>query len=344
MRFNLTTHKTQTQKWIHHRNETIIGEKYERERVCECRVCDGKFEWERKREQRREMREVNLTKICICGHTPTPKQTSVSKSHKYPHISSSVWGTLSHTLSLLTSLADTSAPWLMSAFTHTTDPSIAALWRGVWEKEENVKNKKKWKNSSSHSLLSLPLSLSLSYQLLSHSLSLSLFTFFTFLLWPTLSIHAEAINERSTYSLEKVCQTSHVFMMRHTENAKDMKCSVPWTEKKEMWIKEKLSLFLFLILLSLSLSPSFFCSPSLLFSLSFQCWRSPHSLTQTLPPLHVITASKERKERETYQDLKRMLTFKKRRENVPNSLSLSFLHPHLPPSSHSLFFSCSNTS
>ena len=45
------------------------------------------------------MRKVNLTHFFICSHTPTPKQISISKSHKSPHISSSVWGTL--TLSLI---------------------------------------------------------------------------------------------------------------------------------------------------------------------------------------------------------------------------------------------------
>ena len=49
---------------------------------------DEKVDFERKRE--RVMRIVNLTKNCICGHTPTPKQTSVSKLHKSPHFSSSV--------------------------------------------------------------------------------------------------------------------------------------------------------------------------------------------------------------------------------------------------------------
>ena len=48
-------------------------------------------------------------------------------------------------------------------------------------------------------------SLSLSRSLINYFpiLSLSLFTFFTFLLWPTLSIHAEAVNERSSYILKK---------------------------------------------------------------------------------------------------------------------------------------------
>ena len=49
-------------------------------------------------ERAAERRKVSLTNICICGHTPTSKQTSVSKSHKFPHISSSVWGTLTHSL------------------------------------------------------------------------------------------------------------------------------------------------------------------------------------------------------------------------------------------------------
>ena len=82
-----------------------------------------------------------------------------------------------------------------------------------------------------------------------------------------------------------------------------------------------------------SLSPSFFCSLSLLFSLSPMLTFSTLSHTQTLPPLHVITASKDKLERETYIVLKRMLTSKKRRENVPNSLSLSFPHLPLLPSS-----------
>ena len=73
---------------------------------------------------------------------------------------------------------------------------------------------------------------------------------------------------------------------------------------------------------SLSLSPSFFCSLSPLLSLSPMLTFSTLSHTQMLPPLHVITASKDRRERETYTVLKRMLTFKKRRVNVPNSLSL----------------------
>ena len=121
----------------------------------------------------------------------------------------------------------------------------------------------------------------------------------------------------------------------------DMKWSVPWTEKKEMWIKKRKhspSFSFFSLIVSFVLS--------LLFSLSFQCWRSPHSPTQTLPPLHVITASKDRREKEAYTTLKRMLILKKRRENVPNSLSLIS-----PPSSFSLssshslslFFSCQHT-
>ena len=82
-----------------------------------------------------------------------------------------------------------------------------------------------------------------------------------------------------------------------------------------------LSLSLFL---SLSLPPLLSLSPMLTFSTLSQ--------TQTLPPLHIITASKDRRERETYTVLKRMLTFKKRRVNVPNSLYLSFLRPPLPHS------------
>ena len=52
----------------------------------------------------------------------------------------------------------------------------------------------------------LSLSLSLFLSLINYFpiLSLSLFTFFTFLLWPTLSIHAEVINERSTYPLKSM--------------------------------------------------------------------------------------------------------------------------------------------
>ena len=49
-----------------------------------------------------------------------------------------------------------------------------------------------------------------------------------------------------------------------------------------------------------------------------------HSHTQTLPPLHVITPSKDKRERETYTVLKTMFTLKKRRENVPNTLPFSF--------------------
>ena len=75
------------------------------------------------------------------------------------------------------------------------------------------------------------------------------------------------------------------------------------------------------LLLSLSLLLSFVLSLS-----------SSLSLTQMLLPSHVLTAPKERREIETYTVLKRMWTFKKRRENVPNSLSLSFPHPPLPPS------------
>ena len=72
-----------------------------------------------------------------------------------------------------------------------------------------------------------------------------------------------------------------------------------------------------------SLSPSFFCSLSLLLSLSPMLTFSTLSHTQTLLPLHIITTSKDRRERDTYTVLKRMSTFQKRRENVPNSLSLS---------------------
>ena len=93
-----------------------------------------------------------------------------------------------------------------------------------------------------------------------------------------------------------------------------------------------LSLSLFLLLLSHSLSFFLLFSLSPLLSLSPMLTFSILSHTQTLPPLHVITASKDRRERETYIVLKRMLTFKKRRVNVPNSLSLSFPRPHLPPS------------
>ena len=100
--------------------------------------------------------------------------------------------------------------------------------------------------------------------------------------------------------------------------------------------KHSLSFSLFLLLL-FSLSLSFFLSftpssPLLSPMLTF----STPSHTQTLPPLHVITASKDRRERETYTVLKRMLTFKKRRENVPNSLSLISPHSSSSLSSHSL--------
>ena len=100
---------------------------------------------------------------------------------------------------------------------------------------------------------------------------------------------------------------------------------------------------------SLALSLSLFLHSfylSLFFSLSPMLTFSTLSHIQTLPPFHVITASKDRRERETYTVLKRMLTLKKRRENVPNSLSLSFPHPPLPPFlPHilSLFFSCQRT-
>ena len=115
---------------------------------------------------------------------------------------------LSHTLLLLTSLTDTSAPWLMSVFTHSTDLSLPALWRGVWGKEENVVMKEFF--------LPFSLSLSLSYQLLSHSLSLSLH----------FSVLTRSLNTRKGHQWkkhlpsEKACQTSRVFMMRHIENAK----------------------------------------------------------------------------------------------------------------------------
>ena len=105
-------------------------------------------------------------------HTPTPKQTSVSKSHN-PYTSLLLCEALSHTLSLLTSLAATSAPCWRSDFTLSGEALKAAQWRGVWGKEENVKNKKN-ERILSPIPFSLSLSLSLSYQILSHSLSLSL--------------------------------------------------------------------------------------------------------------------------------------------------------------------------
>ena len=140
------------------------------ERVCVCkqRECVMGRMSEKEKEQRREMRKVNLTVHWICGHTPTPKQTSVSKSHKSP-ASLLLYEAITHTHSLLTSLADTSAPCLMSMFTHSTDPSLAALWRGVWGKEENVQNKK-----NERILSPIPFSLSLSLLSITFPFSLSL--------------------------------------------------------------------------------------------------------------------------------------------------------------------------
>ena len=141
------------------------------------------------------MRKLNLTPSCICGHTPTPKQTTVSKSHKSPHISSSVWGTLTH------SLTPYIFGWHISAMlyecAHTLHWSfIGSPVKGCLRERRKCSKQKKWKNAFSHSLLSLSLSLSLLS--ITFPFSLSLFTFFTFLLWPTPSIHTEAVNEALT--------------------------------------------------------------------------------------------------------------------------------------------------
>ena len=102
---NVNKGKLKRYHWENMTTIKILREKYVRmslrECVCVCVWTVNQWEvWvrENEREQRREMSWVNLTHFCICGHTPTPKQTSVSKSHKSPHISSSVWGTLTHSL------------------------------------------------------------------------------------------------------------------------------------------------------------------------------------------------------------------------------------------------------
>ena len=79
---------------------------------------------------------------------------NMDTQNKHPsgnHRSTSLllWGTLTQSLTL-TSLNATSAPCLMSAFTHSTDPFMAAIWRGDWT---NLKTNF-WKNSLSFSLSS----------------------------------------------------------------------------------------------------------------------------------------------------------------------------------------------
>ena len=120
--------------------------------------------------------------------------------------------TLSHSLHL----------WLprqrRASWVHSKTPLILTRQRceGVSEgKKKMLKTKKK--TSFYHSLLSL--SLSLSYQLLSHSLSLSLHFLHFSALAHSLNTRRGCQWKKHLHS-EKVCQTSHVFMMRHTENAK----------------------------------------------------------------------------------------------------------------------------
>ena len=62
-------------------------------------------------------------------------------NHTNSHTSLQLSEALSHSLSLLTSLTETSAPCLISVFTHSTDTLMAARWRGVWGKEVYVKTK-----------------------------------------------------------------------------------------------------------------------------------------------------------------------------------------------------------
>ena len=165
-------------------------------------------EREREREQRREMREVNLTKVFRCGYTPTPKQTSVSKSHKSPHISSSVWGTFTH------SLTPYIFSWHVSSMfdecLHTFHWSrVGSFLKGCLRGRRKCLKQMKMKEF----FLLFP----------SLSLSLSLINYF-----PILSLHflhfsalPHSLNTcrgrqwKKLLPTEKVCQTSNVFMMRH---------------------------------------------------------------------------------------------------------------------------------
>ena len=89
----------------------------------------------------------------------------------------------------------------------------------------------------------------------------------------------------------------------------------------------------------LSLSPSFFCSLFLSSSLYLSNADVLHILSHTNAPASTRHHRIQRQEGETYTVLKRMLTLKMRRENVPNSLSLPQLPPLHPPLLHILSLS-----
>ena len=72
-----------------------------------------------------------------CMYVYLHKHPSVN--HTNPHTSFLLCEALTHTLSLLTSLAVTSAPCWMRMFKQSIELELAAQWRGVWGKGENVK-------------------------------------------------------------------------------------------------------------------------------------------------------------------------------------------------------------
>ena len=59
-------------------------------------------------------------------------------NHTYLHSSQLLCEALKQTLSRLTSRTVTSAPCWISALKHSSDPLQAALWRGVWGKEQKI--------------------------------------------------------------------------------------------------------------------------------------------------------------------------------------------------------------
>ena len=136
--------------------------------------------------------------------TPPHPNKHPSVNHTNPHTSLLLCEALSHILSLLTVLAAKSALYWIRVFTQPTDPWSAAQWRGVWGNEVNeIKRILPFSVNLRHSIFP-----SLSLSLISHlsitfpfpfSLSLS---FVTDMLLPTLPIHAEVVNQRSTYTLK----------------------------------------------------------------------------------------------------------------------------------------------
>ena len=206
-KLNICCEVEHTQRWLiwHRKNEEFI---------------DEKCEWERAKERN------ETSKSYPPLHTPTPKQISVRKSHKSPHISSYEWGTL--TLFLTPYIFDCHVSTVLDESVHTLHWSIpgSPVKRSLRERRIDFKKMKFFLPFPSLSLFSL----SLSYQLLSHYLS-SLSSLFCF---GPLSQYMQSPSMKESLTNWKVIQTPHVFMMRHTENAKHTEMEGREREWKKM--------------------------------------------------------------------------------------------------------------